>query len=152
MLIPGGQNKLTYSQDSFSIISEDVNTVNFEGRTFSINTRNNFGDGTVQTTTSTATPTDTVAALTLPSSLYSRLGITNSDSRLGFTVYAGDTLFQPRSDSSAARQYADMELAGPIISAFVRDVTVAGLIDPVTVTFQKYRVSTGLHYCYRQLM
>ena len=140
VMIPAGQDTLTYSQESVAVISEQANVTGFEGRTFSTNTRNNFNTNRVQTTVGTTIPDGAVASLTLPGSLFDDLSIANGERRLGFSVFSEDTFFQPRSNSDAANAFAGLEIGGPIISAFVRGVTVSGLTNRVSLTFQKSTV------------
>lgn len=140
VMIPAGQNPLTYSQENIAIISEQASNTGFEGRTFSTNSRNNFDTNIVQTTVGTTIPNGAVASLTLPDSLFNELGTTSGDSRLGFSVFSEDTFFQPRPNSDPATTFAGLEIGGPIISAFVRGVTVSGLTNRISLTFQKITV------------
>lgn len=128
--IPPGQSAVDFSQENFAIAAGQFDFRNFEGVTFSTSTRDSFNSGRVGTSAGVSIPDNSVASITLPPSLLD--GSPNMMRRIGFTVFAGDTLFQLRGDSE--------EVGSVIISATLYGSTVSGLSDPVMIQFEKTRV------------
>ena len=136
-MIPEGNNTVTFFQDRFSLLSEEANITNFEGRAFSTNARANFTMGDVQSQVGTEPPINAEASMILPASLFTGLDLNLNATRLGFVVYSTDVLFQPRPESESAREFENFQVGAPLISAFISNVIVRDLDNPVVFTFQK---------------
>ena len=143
--IPTDQNTRTFSQNNFALSAEQINT-NFEGLTFSTNSRDNFDNGRISTTAANTVPVDSIASIMIPSSLVE--DTSNELTRLVFSVFSDDTLFQPRVDLI---KFRDFEVGSVFLSATpygvtvndnLQSFTVSDLRDAVTVQFQKAMVCT----------
>ena len=133
--ITAGQTTVTFSRDNFAISAEEVDSSTFEGITFSTNSRRNFRDGQVGTSSGTSAPSDSVASIVLPLSLLE--DSSSGSQRFGFSVFEDDTLFQPR---STPEEFRELEVGSVFISATLYGSTVSGLTDEVTVRLQKSTV------------
>ena len=146
--IPAEQSTRAFSQDNFALSAEQIN-VNFEGLTFSTNSRNNFDNGRISTTAANTIPVDSIASIIIPSSLRDE---TSSElARLVFSVFSDDTLFQPRVDLV---RFQDFEVGSVFLSATpyrdtindnLQSFTVSDLTDTVTIQFQKAVVSIYIY-------
>ena len=146
--IPAEQSTRTFSQDNFALSAEQIN-VNFEGLTFSTNSRDNFDNGRISTTAANTIPMDSIASIIIPSSL--RDETSRELTRLVFSVFSDDTLFQPRVDLV---RFQDFEVGSVFLSATpyrdtindnLQSFTVSNLSDTVTIQFQKAMVCIYVH-------
>jgi hypothetical protein len=145
--IPTGQSTHTFSRDNFAISAEEPDSSNFEGLVFSTDSRDNFENGRISTAPGNIVPEDSIASIIIPSSFVD--GTSNEVARFVFSVFADDTLFQPRSDIV---EFRDLEVGSVFLSATPYGVTannnlqsfiVSDLTDPVTVQFEKTTVCSG---------
>ena len=132
VMISPGQSTVAFPRDNFAISAEDFDPENFEGVTFSTDTRDNFDSGRIGTSAGTSIPDTSVAAITLPPSLLATSS--NVSRRVSFTVFADDTLFQPRGGTD------DVQVGSVFISATLHGSIVRGLQDPVSIQFEKTTV------------
>jgi hypothetical protein len=131
--ITPGQRSQTLSEDNFALHAENVDTNDFEGITFSTNSRNSFRSGTVGSSSGSSVPLDAVASIVLPQSVLGRVNSTGSQ-RISFSLFDDDALFQPLSTPEVFR---GLNVGSVIVSATIYDATATGLSDPVTARFQK---------------
>jgi hypothetical protein len=139
--IPTGQSTHTFSRDNFAISAEEPDSSNFEGLVFSTDSRDNFENGRISTAPGNIVPEDSIASIIIPSSFVD--GTSNEVARFVFSVFADDTLFQPRSDIV---EFRDLEVGSVFLSATPYGVTannnlqsfiVSDLTEPVTIQFEK---------------
>ena len=137
MDITPGETTLTLSQENFALHVEEVTSNNFEGITFSTNSRRNFQNGRVGSTSGSSVPSDAVVSIVLPPSTLSGSG----SQRIGFSLYDDGTLFQPR---NTAKEFQGLDVGGVFISATVYGSIATGLSDPVTARFLKSTVCLNI--------
>ena len=142
--IPEGESTRTFSQDNFAFSAEETDPNNFEGLIFSTNSRDDFDNGRISTAAGNTVPDDSIASIVIPSSLVDETS--NELTRFVFSVYADDTLFQPRVDYVEFRGF---EVGSVILAATPYHVTtntnlekftVSDLSEPVTIQFKKATV------------
>lgn len=127
--IPAGQRNRTFSQNRFAFSTEEADSSNFNGITFSTNTRDDFDSGTIGTSPGTSVPSDSVASVVLPPEI---LAGRSGAQRFSFVIFSGDTLFQSQTELSE-----DSVVGSVIISATLHGYTVTQLSKPVIITFEK---------------
>ena len=131
-------NTIVADNKELAITAVAPNPGSFQGVSFEVNLDE---DGSISDAGATlSASTEAPVSLSIPSSLFEDLGIDPLDApefRVGFAIYADDSLFQPRS----ARQQSDSEspmsgIGSGVLGAQVTGlggVSVKGLETPVTV-------------------
>lgn len=146
----GDNGTTTLAEDNFAIRVDETDPDTFSGATFNVLTDVNSLDTFQEDSVSTDTQGDTGAcSLSLPTTLFDDLragGVSLTMSRLSYTAFVDDALFQPRASSDAAREFTGYRVGSVIASASVVGVDrVSGLSSPVGMRFQIRQVC--IHLC-----
>ena len=126
----------TFAQDNFALVLGDVDTNDYRGQTFTIETDidvlDAFDSDQISTTDDEETSSTGACSFTLPETLFDDLSDINATmQRISYGVFSDDSLFQPR--DSRGRQ-----VGGVIVSVVVSGVDkVQDLSNPVRMRFQK---------------
>ena len=122
-------DNLTFTRDNFALVLGDVDTNDYRGQTFTIETDidelHTFDSNQISTASGEDMNSTGACSFTLPESLFDDLS--GSIKRISYAVFSDDSLFQPR-------ELRDRQVGGVIISVDVPGVDK--LFDPVQMRFQ----------------
>lgn len=135
-------NTIVADNQELAITAVAPNPTTFQGVSFEVNLGE---DGSISDAGATlSASTDAPVSLSIPPSLFEDLGVDPADApefRVGFAIYADDSLFQPRSTAEQSDSESPMSGIGSgVISAVVAGlggVSVQGLDPPVTVELNR---------------
>ena len=123
---------VTFAQDNFALVLGDVDTNNYRGQTFTIETDidvlDAFDSDQISTTDDQETSSTGACSFTLPGSLFD--GSADTRQRISYSVFSDDSLFQTRNAS-------DRQLGGVIFSVDIPGIdNIVNLPNPVRMRFQ----------------
>ena len=141
----------TFARDNFAIHFDDTFIRGYSGKTFTLATDidalDMFDAGNISTAPGDNLNSTGACSFSLPSTLLNDLemaGILEEEQmvfRFAYTVFAGDTFFQPRDGSETALQFSGFEVGSVVISTTVAGSDgVESLSRPAIMRFQIRKV------------
>ena len=136
----------TFTQKTYALQMNDINTSNFKGQTLSVDLGSvqeamsisgNIGKEDIQTIEGIEPYQNSTASVQVPASIFQDLGQSSGQQRLSYSVFVRDTLFQ-----SSDENQSNLTVGSIIVAVRVNRTTPSeNLSTPITVTFQASEVS-----------
>ena len=136
----------TFTQRTYALQMNDINTSNFQGQTLSVDLgsvqdamsiSSNIGKEAIQTIEGNKLFLNRTASVQVPESIFQDFRQSSGQQRLSYAVFVRDTLFQ-----SSDENQSNLTVGSIIVAVRVNGTTASGnLSTPITVTFQASEVS-----------
>ena len=134
----------TFTQKTYALQVNDINTNNFNGQTFSVNVGSvqeamsisrKIREEAIQEIEGNKRFLNRTASVQVPASIFEELGQNSGQERLSYAVFVRDTLFQ-----SSDENQSNLTVGSIIVALRVNRTSTGMLSTPINVTFQASEV------------
>ena len=136
----------TFTQKTYALQVNDINTSNFQGQTLSVDLGSvqeamsisgNIREEAIEKAAGVKAYQNSTASVQVPESVFQDLGQSSGQQRLSYAVFVRDTFFQ-----SSDENQSNLTVGSVIVAVRVNGTTASGnLSTPINVTFQASEVS-----------